>query len=89
MAEGIIVTALQELHVNNHRAPVCLGQHPGVALVVVADTGATVRVIGGADNSTAVNVRLMSRPVPVKGAGAVTLVETHLRGWVTCQVVVD
>ena len=49
VAEGMIVAALQELQVNNHRASVCLGQHPGVALVVVADIGATVRVIGGAD----------------------------------------
>ena len=75
VAEGMIVAALQELQVNNHRASVCLGQHPGVALVVVADTGATVRVIGGADSSRAVNVRLLPRPVPVRGAGGVTLVE--------------
>ena len=45
VAEGMIVAALQEPQVNHHRASVCLGQHPGVALVVVADTGATVRVI--------------------------------------------
>ena len=75
VAEGMIVAALQELQVNNHRASVCLGQQPGVALVVVADTGATVRVIGGADSSRAVNVRLLPRPVPVRGAGGVTLVE--------------
>ena len=70
-----VVAALQELQVNNHRASVCFGQQPGVALVVVADTGATVRVIGGDDSSRAVNVRLLPRPVPVRGAGGVTLVE--------------
>ena len=69
VAEGMIVAALQELQVNHHRASVCLGQQPGVALMVVADTGATVRVIGGADSSRAVNVRLLPRPVPVRGAG--------------------
>ena len=37
--------------------------------------GATVRVIGGTDSSRAVNVRLLPRPVPVRGAGGVTMVE--------------
>ena len=43
--------------------------------MVVADTGATVRVIGGADSSRAENVRLLSRPVPVRGAGGEAMVE--------------
>ena len=44
--------------------------------MVVADTGATVRVIGGTDSSKAVNVRLLPRPVPVRGAGGETMVES-------------
>ena len=42
---------------------------------MVADTDATVRVIGGADSSRAVNVRVLPRLVPVRGAGGVTPVE--------------
>ena len=78
VAEGMIVAALQEQKVKHHeRASDCLGQQPGVALMVhvVADTGATVRVIGGTDSSKAVNVRLLPRPVPVRGAGGETMVE--------------
>ena len=48
-AERMVLSGLQELQVNHHRASVCLGQQPGVALAVVADTGATVRVMGGTD----------------------------------------
>jgi hypothetical protein len=45
--------------------------------MVVADIGATARVIGGADSSRAVNVRrLLPRPVPVRGAGGETMVES-------------
>ena len=77
VAEGMIVAALQKQEVkHHHRASVCLGQQPGVALMVVAYTGATVRVIGGADSSRAVNVRLLPRPVPVRGAGGETMVES-------------
>ena len=56
---------------------ICVGQQPGVALMVVASIGATVRVIGGhgTDSSRAVNVRQLPRPVPVRGAGGETLVE--------------
>ena len=76
VAEDMIVAALQEQKVkHHHRASDCLGQQPGVALMVVADTGATVRVIGGTDSSKAVNVRLLPRPVPVRGAGGETMVE--------------
>ena len=72
----MIMAALQELQVATcpHRASVCLGQHPGVAFVVVADTGATVRVIGGKDASMAQNVRKLPRPVKVSGAGGISLV---------------
>ena len=44
--------------------------------MVVADTSAIVRVIGGAGSSRAVNVRLLSRPVPVRGADGETMVES-------------
>ena len=40
----MIVADLQEQEVkHHHRASVCLGKQPGVVLMVVADTGATVR----------------------------------------------
>ena len=72
-ARGMILAALQVAQ-HHHRASDCLGQHPGVALMVVADTGATVRVIGGADSSRAQNVRALPRPVRVSAAGGETLV---------------
>jgi hypothetical protein len=77
VAGGMMVAALQEQEAkDHHRASVCLGKQPGVALMVVADTGATVRVIGGAYSSRAVNVRLLPRPVPVRGVGGETMVES-------------
>ena len=80
VAKGMVVaaSALQGQEVeHHHRASVCLGQQQGVTLMVVADTGPTVRVIGGDDSSRAVNVivRLLPRPVPVKGAGGETMAE--------------
>ena len=77
VAEGMIVAVLQEQKgKHHHRASDCLGQQPDVALMVVADTGTTVRVIGGTDSSRAMNVRLLPRPVPVRGAGGETVVES-------------
>ena len=76
----MIVAALQEQEVNcHHRASGCLGQQPGVTFMVVADTGATVRVVGGAVSSRAMNARLLPRPVPVRGAGGETMVERMVR----------
>ena len=48
---------------------------PGVALLVVADTGATVRVIGIQDAHRAVRVRKLPEPVPVRGAGGIVMVQ--------------
>ena len=41
---------------------------------VLTDTGATVRVIGKDERDRAENVRLLSRPVQVHGAGGCTVV---------------
>ena len=46
----------------------------GAVFVVIADTGATVRVIGQSDVSRAVNVRKLSVPVTVHGAGGASVV---------------
>ena len=43
-------------------------------MLVVADTGATVRVIGGRDAARAENVRRLSRAVKESSAGGITLV---------------
>ena len=43
-------------------------------MLVVADTGATVRVIGGRDAARAENVRRLPRAVKVSGAGGIILV---------------
>lgn len=48
----------------------------GAVFAVIADTGATVRVIGQSDVSRAVNVRKLSVPVTVHGAGGASVV-TH------------
>ena len=53
-----MLSGLQELQVNHHRAPVCPGQQPGVVLALIADTAAVVRVIGGTDCQGVVNVRV-------------------------------
>ena len=45
-----------------------------IALMVVADTRATVRVIGGADRHRAINIRQLTQPVTVNGAGGQTVV---------------
>jgi hypothetical protein len=71
-ARLMIMSALQEKVLISHRSKD--DQNGGVALVVVADTGATVRVIGGQDRHRAVNIRKLAQPVQVAGANGVTLV---------------
>jgi hypothetical protein len=87
-AEGMVLAALQEQRESRRLRPQSASGKPGsfggavsvsgaVALAVVADTGATVRVIGGADMSRAVNVTELPSPVKVHGAGGVSEV-THI-----------
>lgn len=64
-AEGMLLAAFQDLQVNNN----CADGGSGAVHVVVADTGATVRVIGHTDTHRAVNITDLRRPVIVQGAG--------------------
>jgi hypothetical protein len=75
-AEGMLLAAFQDLQVNNN----CADGGSGAVHVVVADTGATVRVIGHTDTHRAVNITDLRRPVKVQGAGGLCL---SLR-WVIC-----
>ena len=73
-AQLMIMSALQEKVLRLSRSTTAASSR-GVALVVVAGTRATVRVIGGQDRHRAVSIRKLAQPVEVTGAGGVTLVQ--------------
>ena len=75
-ATEFVMSALQELlRVNPKRESQVQGE---CRAYVLADTGATVRVIGAEDKDKAVNIRRLSRPVQVHGSGGCT--EVHYMG---------
>ena len=83
MAERMVLAAMQEQKVNSEVAgstgvgSSCAAVSGLSAYAVVADTGATLKVIGKTDLPRAVNITSLIRPVEVHGAGGVSTV-THM-----------
>jgi hypothetical protein len=78
-AERMVLAALQEVRAGNSQVAAIAGDAMPASgssvFAVVADTGATVRVIGKCDLPRAVNITKLSMPVEVHGAGGLITVD--------------